>query len=83
MTENSVVYQDLFDTKLMGALVPAPSTVIRKFRELYEESPKAATNYYYKLSCDTNYIRRDRIKRDVNALFANGRLQPNIYPADR
>ena len=36
MTENSVVYQDLFDTKLMGALVPAPSTVIRKFRELYE-----------------------------------------------
>ena len=65
MTENSVVYQDLFDTKLMGALVPAPSTVIRKFRELYEESPKAATNYYYKLSCDTNYIRRDRIKRDV------------------
>ena len=65
MTENSVVYQDLFDTKLMGALVPAPSTVIRKFRELYEESPKAATNYYYKLSCNTNYIRRDRIKRDV------------------
>ena len=65
MTENSVVYQDLFDTKLMGALVPAPSTVIRKFRKLYEESPKAATNYYYKLSCDTNYIRRDRIKRDV------------------
>ena len=45
MQENSVVYRDLFDTKLMGALVPAPSVVIKKFRELYKESPKKATDF--------------------------------------
>lgn len=63
--ENSVVYRDLFDTKLMSAIVPAPSVVIRKFRELYKESPKKATDYYYKFSCDTDYIRRYRIARDM------------------
>ncbi|MDD7402393.1 MAG: UDP-glucose--hexose-1-phosphate uridylyltransferase [Butyribacter sp.] len=62
--ENSIVYRDLFDTRIMSALVPAPSVVIQKFRELYQESPEKATAYYYKFSCDTNYIRRYRIKKD-------------------
>lgn len=65
MQENSVVYRDLFDTKLMSALVPAPSVVIRRFRELYREDPKKATDFYYKFSCDTDYIRRYRIKKDM------------------
>ncbi len=65
LTENSVVYRDLFDTKLMGALMPRPSEVTDKFRELYEISPKDATDYFYKLSCDSNYIRRYRVERDV------------------
>lgn len=64
LRENSVTYRDLFDTRLMAAMVPAPSTVIRKFRELYRESPQKATDYYYKFSCDTDYIRRYRIARD-------------------
>ena len=64
MQENSVVYCDLFDTKLMGALVPAPSVVIKKFRELYKESPKKATDFYYDFSCNTDYIRRYRIAKD-------------------
>lgn len=64
MQENSVVYRDLFDTKLMGALVPAPSVVIKKFRELYKESPKKATDFYYDFSCNTDYIRRYRIAKD-------------------
>lgn len=64
MQENSVVYSDLFDTKLMGALVPAPSVVIKKFRELYKESPKKATDFYYDFSCNTDYIRRYRIAKD-------------------
>lgn len=64
MQENSVVYRDLFDTKLMGALVPAPSVVIKKFRELYKESPKKATDFYYDFSCNTDYIRRCRIAKD-------------------
>lgn len=64
LKENGVVYRDLFDTKIMSALVPAPSVVIRRFRELYRESPEKATEFYYKFSCDTDYIRRYRIQKD-------------------
>ena len=65
MAENTVTYRDLFDTKIMSMLMPRPSEVIHKFRELYEkESPEAATDYYYSLSCDSNYIRRYRVSRD-------------------
>ncbi len=62
--KNSIVYKDLFDTKIMGCLVPEPSSVRKTFRDLYEHtSPLAATDYFYKLSCDSNYIRRQRIKK--------------------
>ncbi|MDE7231976.1 MAG: UDP-glucose--hexose-1-phosphate uridylyltransferase, partial [Lachnospiraceae bacterium] len=64
MTENSIVYRDLFDTKIMSQLVPRPSEVIRTFQEKYEKDPKEATDYFYKLSQDTDYIRRYRIKKD-------------------
>ena len=63
--ENGVVYRDLFDTAVMGALTARPSEVIRKFKSLYERSPKEATDYFYKLSVDTNYIRADRVARDL------------------
>ena len=63
--EDNIVARDLFDTKLMGALTPRPSEVISQFLENYCESPKAATDYYYKLSCDSDYIRRYRIKKDM------------------
>ncbi len=65
LTENSVVYRDLFDTELMGRLTPRPAQVIEKFQALYRESPRAATDWYYQFSQDTNYIRRDRIARDM------------------
>lgn len=64
MTENSIVYRDLFDTKIMSLLVPRPSEVIAAFTEKYEQSPQAATDYFYKLSQDTDYIRRYRIQKD-------------------
>ena len=57
--------RDLFDTRLMGALTPRPSQVRRQFFDLYAQSPQAATDWYYTFSCDTNYIRRDRIARDL------------------
>ena len=63
--QDSVVYRDLFDTELMGRLTPRPAQVIARFWELYRQSPKAATDWYYQFSQDTNYIRRDRIARDV------------------
>ena len=65
IAENSVTYRDLFDTKVMGLLVPRPSEVIGKFKELYAQSPQAATDYYYKLSKDSDYIRRYRIVKDM------------------
>ena len=65
LAENSVVYRDLFDTELMGRLTPRPAQVIETFQSLYREDPKRATDWYYKFSQDTNYIRRDRIAKDV------------------
>ena len=65
LCEDNVVARDLFDTKLMGALTPMPREVIAIFRELYEKSPQAATDWYYKFSCDTDYIRRYRIAKDM------------------
>lgn len=65
MKENSIVYRDLFDTKIMALLVPRPSEVTGRFQELYQESPRKATDYYYKFSQDTDYIRRYRIARDL------------------
>ena len=65
LEENSVVYRDLFDTRLMGLLTPRPSWVREKFAKLRAESPEKATDWYYQFSQDTNYIRRDRIARDM------------------
>lgn len=65
MENDSIVYRDLFDTSLMGRLTPPPREVISKFRALYAQNPVEATNWYYKFSQDTNYIRRDRIARDM------------------
>lgn len=60
-----ITERDLFDTKLMGIMVPRPSEVTKTFYEKYEQSPEAATDYFYNLSCDSDYIRRYRIARDV------------------
>lgn len=66
MAEDGIVARDLFDTKIMGLLVPRPSEAIAKFRDLYDnQSPQAATDYFYKLCCDSDYIRRYRIKKDL------------------
>ena len=65
LENDSIVYRDLFDTALMGRLTPPPREVIAKFRALYAEDPVKATDWYYRFSQDTNYIRRDRIAKDV------------------
>lgn len=68
---DGVAARDLFDTKLMGVVTARPSEVNRRFRELYEESPEAATDWFYALACNSNYIRRDRIARDVKWRYAS------------
>ena len=56
--------RDIFDAKLMNCVMSRPSQVNGKFMELYKKSPEEATDSFYRFSCDTNYIRRDRIARD-------------------
>ena len=72
LESNSVVYRDLFDTMLMGLLTPRPSEVIREFRALYAESPKAATDYFYELCRNSDYIRTYRVKKDLKWTY-NGK----------
>lgn len=62
--EDSITYRDLFDTKIMNCLTPRPSQVQQTFWHKYQESPKAATDYFYKLSQDSDYIRRYRVCKD-------------------
>lgn len=65
MEDNTIDHRDLFDTKIMGCLVMRPSELQERFWRLYRESPEKATDYFYKFSQDTDYIRRYRIKKDM------------------
>ncbi|MGL4992176.1 MAG: UDP-glucose--hexose-1-phosphate uridylyltransferase [Sarcina sp.] len=63
--ENTITEREILDSNIMGAFVKRPSDLIKDFYNLYEESSKKATDYFYKFSGDTNYIRRERIKKDL------------------
>jgi UDPglucose--hexose-1-phosphate uridylyltransferase len=63
--DNGIVTRDLFDTKIMATLVGRPSEIIGEFKKLYNESPRSATDYFYRLSIDSNYIRWERVQKDV------------------
>lgn len=65
LIEDSVVYRDLFDTKIMNCFVPRPSEVIRNFNERYQDSPQKATDYFYEISKASDYIRTYRIAKDI------------------
>ena len=64
LIEDSIGYRDLFDTKIMNCLMPRPAQVQEKFWKEYDKSPETATDFFYKLSQDSDYIRRYRIKKD-------------------
>lgn len=63
--DDSITSKDLFDTKIMAILTPIPSTIIAEFNQLYNISPKKATDYFYELCKSCNYIRVDRIDKDM------------------
>ena len=65
LCDDGITAKDIFDTRIMGALTPMPREVIATFRALYEQSPEMATDWYYQFSCDTDYIRRYRIAKDM------------------
>ena len=62
---DDIVTRDLFDTKMMGIMTPRPGTVKKIFDAYYEKNPKYATDYFYELSQNSNYIRKDRIQKDM------------------
>ena len=65
LCDDNITAKDIFDTRIMGAITPMPREIIRTFWEKYENDPVEATDWYYKFSCDTDYIRRYRIKKDM------------------
>ena len=71
LCDDGITAKDIFDTRIMGAITPMPREVIRTFREKYAQSPEAATDWYYKFSCDTDYIRRYRIVKDMRWKYAS------------
>ncbi|MFC4600222.1 UDP-glucose--hexose-1-phosphate uridylyltransferase [Cohnella hongkongensis] len=62
--DDTLTYRDLFDARIMGQLMPRPSETSRKFRELTAEGIARATDWFYKMSIDSNYIRMDRIQKN-------------------
>ena len=71
LCDDGITAKDIFDTRIMGALTPMPREVIRTFWEKYAEDPVKATDWYYKFSCDTDYIRRYRIEKDMRWKYSN------------
>lgn len=84
---NSITYRDLFDTKLMNCITPRPSLVQKTFWDLYDESAKKATDYYYSFSQNTNYIRKSRIKKDlkwkVSSVYGNIDITINLSKPEK
>ena len=71
LCEDNITSRDIFDTRIMGAITPMPREVVRTFEEKYAHSPVEATDWYYKFSCDSDYIRRYRIQKDLRWKYAS------------
>ena len=65
LCDDGITAKDIFDTRIMGAITPMPREVVSVFDYLYYQDPQKATDWYYKFSCDTDYIRRYRIAKDM------------------
>ena len=65
LKENILVYKDLLNSKIMGQIIKMPSEVNRIFSEKYKENPELATEFFYDLSQKSNYIRTDRISKNI------------------
>ncbi len=71
LCDDGITAKDIFDTRIMGAITPMPREVIRTFWDKYAQDPVQATDWYYKFSCDTDYIRRYRIAKDMRWKYAS------------
>jgi UDPglucose--hexose-1-phosphate uridylyltransferase len=65
LPDDTLTFRDLFDARIMGLLLPRPSETYRQFRRIADEHGlKQATDWFYKLNVDSNYIRMDRIEKN-------------------
>ena len=71
LCEEGITARDIFDTRIMGAITPMPREVIETFNGLYAQDPVKATDWYYQFSCNTDYIRRYRIAKDMRWKYAS------------
>ena len=80
LIDNNTTEKDLFDTRIMNCIMPRPSEVIGKFNELYSQNPKQATDYFYDLSINSNYIRKSRTDKNIkfNHYYKYGEIQITI-----
>ncbi|ERI94395.1 UTP--hexose-1-phosphate uridylyltransferase [Clostridiales bacterium oral taxon 876 str. F0540] len=63
---NTITYRDLLDAKIMGLLMPRQSEVVKNFDKTMRESGiEKATDDFYALSQASNYIRMDRIQKNL------------------
>ncbi|KON90102.1 galactose-1-phosphate uridylyltransferase [Sporosarcina globispora] len=64
--EDTQSEREIFSANIMNVCVARPSTIQAVFKEKYQESPSKATNYFYQLSRNSNYIQTKEIKKNIN-----------------
>ncbi len=62
---NLTYEKDIFSSKIMNCFLDKPSIINNEFYKLYNTSPMMATEYFYNLSKNSNYIRMDRINKNI------------------
>lgn len=57
--------RDILEAQIMDLLTPPPSVVNAYFAQYYSKDPKIATDYFYQLSRDNNYIKTREIAQNI------------------
>ncbi|RHG38791.1 UDP-glucose--hexose-1-phosphate uridylyltransferase [Fusobacterium varium] len=86
--EDTIAVRDLFDTKIMGKITPSATHVIDKFIKISNLGGiEKATNNYYEFAQKTNYIRTDRIAKNMhwysNTEYGNMEITINLSKPEK
>lgn len=64
--EQCGISEEILSSELMDLLTPIPSEVNHEFWQRYEESPESATDYFYTLSKQNDYIKTRAIAKNIH-----------------
>lgn len=86
--EDTIAVRDLFDTKIMGKITPSATHIIDKFIKISNLGGiEKATNNYYEFAQKTNYIRTDRIAKNMhwysNTEYGNMEITINLSKPEK